>query len=66
METPTTKTHPDVVPGSPMDLAIERALEAAELRAGDALATTSVSLIEVEASAAEVGDVGGGFDGDGD
>ena len=37
METPTTTTHPDVVPGSPMDLAIERALEAAELRAGDAL-----------------------------
>jgi hypothetical protein len=66
METPTTKTDRDVAPGSPMDLAIDRALEAAELRAGDALATTTVSLVEVEASAAEAGDVGGAFDGDGD
>jgi len=52
-----------------LDLAIERALEAAELRAGNALATTTVSIVEIEPSAAEAGDVGGGlvgggFDGD--
>lgn len=50
--------------GSPMDLAIERALEAAELRAGDALSAT-VHVV-AEPSAAEAGDVGGAFDGDGD
>jgi hypothetical protein len=49
-----------------MDLANERAHEAAELRAGDALANTTVSHVEVGPSAAEAGDVGGGFDGDGD
>jgi hypothetical protein len=65
METPTMKTHPDVVPGSPMDLAIDRALEAAELRAGDALATTTECFV-AEPSAAEAGDIGGAFDGDGD
>jgi hypothetical protein len=64
METPTTTTHPDVVPGSPMDLAIERALEAAELRAGDALSTTACFV--AGPSAAEAGDIGGAFDGDGD
>lgn len=58
-------TPHDVEPGSPMDLAIERALEAAELRAGDALATSSLAAAS-EPTAAEQGDVAGSFDADGD
>lgn len=58
-------TPHDVEPGSPMDLAIERALEAAELRAGDALGTSTFAAVS-EPTAAELGDVAGSFDGDGD
>lgn len=52
--------------GSDADLAIQRALEAAELRAGDSLgSTTTASVVEDhEASAAEAGDLGGAADGD--
>jgi hypothetical protein len=55
----------DIDPGSETDLAIERALEAASLRAGDALSGTSAVVVEEwEPSAVEAGDVGGGADGD--
>jgi len=55
-----------VEPGSETDLAIERALEAANLRAGDSLGTTVASVAkEREPTAAEAGDVAGAFDGDG-
>lgn len=57
-------TPHDVEPGSAMDLAIERALEAAELRAGDALGTSTFAALS-EPTAAELGDAGS-FDGDGD
>jgi len=55
-----------VLPGSEMDLAINRALEAARLRAGDAT-TTSTGFVELrEPSAVEVdGDFSAGA-GDGD
>lgn len=43
--------------GSDTDLAIERALEAANLRAGDAT-TTAVVVEDWEPSAVEAGDVG--------
>ena len=46
-----------VEPGSDTDLAIERALEAANLRAGDAT-TTAVVVEDWEPSAAEAGDAG--------
>jgi hypothetical protein len=50
---------------SETDLAIERALEAANLRAGDALGATSASVSEEwEPSAAEAGDIAAGVDGD--
>ncbi|MGX5695562.1 hypothetical protein ACWKWP_05125 [Agromyces soli] len=55
----------DIDPGSETDLAIERALEAASLRAGDSLGGTSAVVVEDwEPSAAEAGDIGGGIDGD--
>lgn len=57
-------TNPDVAPGSEIDLAIERALSAADLRAGDGATTASV--LEVEPSAAEASDGAGVFDADGD
>jgi hypothetical protein len=51
-----------VEPGSDLDLAIERALEAANLRAGDAAGTSSAFVLDGhEPSAAEMG---GGADGD--
>lgn len=55
-------THVD--PGSETDLAIQRALEAANLRAGDSLGGTTASVFEWELSAAEAGDVNDGGDGD--
>ncbi|GAA1789613.1 hypothetical protein [Agromyces lapidis] len=54
-----------VDPGSEADLAIQRALEAASLRAGDSLDSTTASVIERwEPSAAEAGDLGDAADGD--
>lgn len=51
--------------GSDADLAIQRALEAADLRAGGSLDSTAASVVEDhEASAAESGDLGGAADGD--
>lgn len=51
--------------GSELDLAIQRALEAAKLRAGDSLGATTASVAAPwEPSAAEAGDIGAGFDGD--
>ena len=49
----------EIAPGSEAELAIERALEAANLRAGGATATTTsaAAIAEVEPSAAEAGDV---------
>lgn len=56
--------HP-IEPGSDIDLAIERALAAANLRAGDATSTAvSVVGVDHDLSAAEAGDAGGGADGD--
>ncbi|MDR5699230.1 hypothetical protein [Agromyces aerolatus] len=50
---------------SDSDLAIERALEAANLRAGDALGTsTGAVLDDREPSAVEAGDVSAAVDGD--
>jgi hypothetical protein len=50
---------------SETDLAIERALEAANLRAGDSLGSSTASVFEEwEPSAAEAGDIGAGIDGD--
>lgn len=50
---------------SETDLAIERALEAAKLRAGDSLGTSTASVSEDwEPSAAEAGDIAAGIDGD--
>jgi hypothetical protein len=54
-----------IEPGSDADLAIERALEAANLRAGDSLgSSTAVVAEDPEPSAAETGDIGAAFDGD--
>lgn len=54
-----------IEPGSDLELAIERALEAANLRAGDSLGASTASVVDDwEPSAAEAGDIGGGFDGD--
>lgn len=51
--------------GSDVDLAIERAMEAANLRAGGSLDTsTAEAAAQSEPSAAEAGDIGGGIDGD--
>ncbi|WP_187432613.1 hypothetical protein [Agromyces mariniharenae] len=51
--------------GSDADLAIQRAMEAAELRAGDSLGSTTASVVEDhEPSAAEAGELGGAADGD--
>ncbi|MDQ0892879.1 hypothetical protein [Agromyces ramosus] len=50
---------------SATDVAIERALEAANLRAGDALGSTSASVVEEwEPTAAEAGDLVSSADGD--
>lgn len=50
---------------SETDLAIDRALEAAKLRAGDSLgSSTALVSEEWEPSAAEAGDIGAGIDGD--
>lgn len=54
-----------IEPGSEADLAIQRALDAANLRAGDGLATSTATVVEDwEPSAAEAGDASAGFDGD--
>lgn len=54
-----------IEPGSEADLAIQRALEGANLRAGDSLGTSTASVAEEgEPSAAEAGDAAAGFDGD--
>ncbi|QTX04779.1 hypothetical protein [Agromyces archimandritae] len=48
-----------------VDLTIQRALEAAQLRAGDALGGTSAVILEdCEPSAVEAGDADGSGDGD--
>ena len=49
-------------PGSEMDLAIERALESAKLRAGDAATTSTAFVEDGELSAVEAD--GGAADGD--
>ena len=54
-----------IEPGSEADLALQRALEAANLRAGDSLGATAASVAEGrEPSAAEAGDTSGAGDGD--
>jgi hypothetical protein len=54
-----------VGPGSELHLAIQRALETANLRAGDSLGTSTAAVVEdFEPSAAEAGDAAAGFDGD--
>ena len=54
-----------VEPESELDLAIRRALEAANLRASDSLGTSTAYVVDDrEPSAAEVGDAAAGFDGD--
>jgi F420-0:gamma-glutamyl ligase-like protein len=54
-----------IEPGSEIDLAIERALQGANLRAGDAVGASTASVTEDwEPSAAESGDAVGGADGD--
>ena len=53
----------DLEPGGEVDLAIERALEGANLRAGDATSTSTAYILEDrEVSAAEAG----GAEADGD
>lgn len=60
-----TTDDDDGVPASETDLAIERALEAAQLRAGDSLGSTSATVVEEwEPTAAEAGDIASGIDGD--
>ena len=50
---------------SEVESAIERALEAASLRAGDSLGGTPTAIVEDrEPSAVETGDLGDGADGD--
>ena len=54
-----------IEPGSDLDQAIEHALQAAKLRAGDSLGSSTASVLEDrEPSAAEAGDASAGFDGD--
>ncbi|WP_309127462.1 hypothetical protein [Microbacterium sp.] len=53
-----------IEPGSGVDLAIERALEAANLRAGDAPAAAAVIVEVRHPSAAEAGDFDAAADGD--
>ena len=51
--------------GSEIDLALQRALEGASLRAGDAVGGMSVAVVgEPELSPVESGDTAGGADGD--
>jgi len=56
----------EVLPGSETDLALQRALDAAQLRAGDASgASAAFAAHDGELSAAEAGDsAGAGGDGD--
>jgi hypothetical protein len=51
-------------PGSETDLAIQRALEAANLRAGDCLSTSANTVEDWQPSAAETGDLAGASDSD--
>jgi hypothetical protein len=54
-----------IEPGSATDLAIERALEAANLRAGDATSTSNAVVVEEwQPTAAEAGEGAAGFDAD--
>ncbi|MCR2812921.1 hypothetical protein NQ166_00305 [Microbacterium sp. zg.Y1090] len=54
-----------ILPGSETDLALDRALEAANLRAGGATETAAHVAHPEEPSAVDVGDLGGaGADGD--
>ena len=53
-----------VHPGSEIDLAIDRALEAANLRAGDAATTSTAVVGHPELSAVEVDGDAGAADGD--
>jgi hypothetical protein len=51
--------------GSEMDLALQRALDAASLRAGDAVSTSSVAVVgEPDPSPVELGVSEGAADGD--
>ncbi|WP_157536088.1 hypothetical protein [Microbacterium sp. Root166] len=57
--------HAPIEPGSEIDLALQRALDAASLRAGDAVSGASVAVVgEAEPSPVELGDSAGGADGD--
>jgi hypothetical protein len=54
-----------VEPGSETDLALQRALDAANLRAGDSVSASTATVVDDwEPSAAEAGDTAAGFDGD--
>jgi hypothetical protein len=60
----TSDDH-EIDSASEAGLAIDRALEAAKLRAGDSLGSTTAFVSEEwEPSAAEAGDVAAGVDGD--
>lgn len=60
-----TSDDREIESASETDLAIERALEAMNLRAGDSLGSTTAFVSEEwEPSAAEAGDVAAGIDGD--
>jgi len=60
-----SNVNPSIEPGSETDLVLQRALEAAHLRAGDSLGGSTASVVEDrEPSAAEAGDAAAGFDGD--
>ncbi|QEV99421.1 hypothetical protein F6J84_04385 [Microbacterium caowuchunii] len=61
-----SNSNEEVLPGSETDLALQRALDAANLRAGDATGTpTAYVAHDPEPSAVEAGDAGGaGGDGD--
>jgi hypothetical protein len=57
---------PVIEPGSDTDLAIQRALEAANLRATDDVSTSTNAVVmeDRQFSAAEAGDLAGALDGD--
>ncbi|KAA9136217.1 hypothetical protein [Microbacterium caowuchunii] len=61
-----SNSNEEVLPGSETDLALQRALDAANLRAGDATGTATAYVAhDPEPSAVEAGDAGGaGGDGD--
>lgn len=57
---------PVIEPGSETDLAIQRALEAANLRAADGVSTSTNAVVMEDGQffAAEAGDLAGALDGD--